>query len=86
MNRKGAILIKEFIGRWFIVRIFGPQSSLVNTIDFIIQFLEWSIHIKGQELSYINAFINFQFASDMELDMQQIALSFLLTLKHNFVM
>ena len=58
----------------------------MNTIDFIIQFLEWSIDIMGQELSYINAFINFQFASDMELDMRQIALSFLLTLKHNFVM
>ena len=37
MNRKGAIFIKESIERSFIVRIFNPQCSLVNTIDFIIQ-------------------------------------------------
>ena len=36
-NRKGAILIKDFIERRFIVRIYGPQRFLVNAIDFIIQ-------------------------------------------------
>ena len=37
MNRKGVIFIKEFIETWIIVRIYGPQCSLVNVIDFIIQ-------------------------------------------------
>ena len=36
MNYIGIILIKEFIARWFIVRINGHQYSLMNAIDFII--------------------------------------------------
>ena len=39
------------------------------------------------ELSFYNAFINvLRFTNNMELDIQQTALSFLLTLRHNSVM
>ena len=38
MNFKEAIFIKEFIEKWFTVKIYGPRCSLVNAIDFIIQY------------------------------------------------
>ena len=39
MNYKGGSLIKEFIERLFIIRIYRSQCSLVNAIDAIIQSL-----------------------------------------------
>ena len=37
MNRKEAIFMKEFVERSIIIRIYRPQCSLVDAIDFIIQ-------------------------------------------------
>ena len=43
MNFKEAIFIKEFIEKWFIVKIYGPRCYLVNAIDFIKQ-CPWIMH------------------------------------------
>ena len=74
MNPKGTIFIKEFVERWIIVTIYGPQCFLVNAIDFIIQCSRMKFPYQEAIIElqvYKNAFTNvFPLSNDMELDIR----------------
>ena len=88
VNHKGVIFIKEFIERWIIFRIYGPQCSLVNVIDFNFQCPRTKNPYRGTiiELWFYKCFHVLRFSNQMKLDIWQRALIFFPTLKHNSLM